>query len=151
MSASAPGARVPFLGELPLADAERPERHGAFFGAGQPVGDQGEVILAELLLLAVVERTMVRAEDLEVPELEAVPQRRTVARVPERWRTDVLGALEPLSGEILVLEGEVLGAGLGVDRLATLVGEVDGLQRRRARDVDDQNGGPCHLRQPYRP
>src|SRR5688500_5517826 len=34
------------LGELPLADAERPQGHGAFFGAGQPVGDQGEVVLA---------------------------------------------------------------------------------------------------------
>ena len=40
-----------------------------------------------------------------------------------------LGALETFSGQVLVLELEVLRAGLGEDRLAALVGEVDGLQR----------------------
>src|SRR5918995_1688749 len=139
------------LGELPLADAERPEGHGAFFCTRQSVGDQGEVVFAELLLFAVVERAVIRAEDLEVPELEAVPQRGPVPRVAQRWGADVLGALETLTGEILVLEGEVLGAGLGVDRLATLVGQVNGLQGRSARDVDDQYRCTRNLGEPYRP
>ena len=68
----------------------------------------------------------------------------------ERRRADVLGALEALAGQVVVGEGEVLGAGLGEDRLAALVGQVDRLERGRAGDVDDQYGGPRHLGQPDR-
>src|SRR5215211_4922031 len=88
---------------------------------------------------------MVGAEDLEVPELEAVPQRGSVPRVAQRRGADVLGALETFSCQILVLEGEVLRTCLGVDRLATLVGEVDSLEGRCARDVNDQDRSPGDL------
>ncbi len=94
---------------------------------------------------------MVGAEDLEVARLEPVPQRGPVGRVAQGWGADVLGALEAFSGEVIIGEGEVLRAGLGVDRLAPLVGEVYGLQRRRAGDVDDEDRGPRHLGQPDRP
>src|SRR5215218_7822153 len=94
---------------------------------------------------------MVGAEDLEVAELEAVPQRRPVPRIAKRRGAHVLCALESFPGEVLVFELEVLGTGLGVDGLATLVGEVDGFQGWRARDVDDQDGGSGDLGQPYRP
>src|SRR5215208_4184301 len=94
---------------------------------------------------------MVGAEDLEVPELEAVPQRGPAARVAQRRGADVLGALETLTGEVLVLEGEVLRAGLRVDGLAALVRQVNGLQRGRAGDVDDEYRRLCNLGQPYSP
>src|SRR5918912_476813 len=94
---------------------------------------------------------MVGAEDLEVPELEAVPQRGPVGRVAQRRGADVLGALETFPGEVLVLEGEVLRAGLRVDGLAALARQVNGLQCGRAGDVDDQYRCPRNLGQPYSP
>src|ERR671910_561063 len=91
------------LGELPLADTERPEGHGPFFGARQSVGDQGEVVLAELFLLAVVERAVIRAEDLEIPDLEAVPQCGPAARVAQRRGAGGVWAPGTLAGAILGL------------------------------------------------
>src|SRR5204863_3687372 len=110
------------LGDPGFAHAVGPQHRGALLGTRQAVGDEGEVVAAELLLAGVVERAVVRAPDPEVARLEALPQRVPVGGVAKRRRADVFGAFEAVAGEVGVAEREVLRARFGIDRAAATMG-----------------------------
>ena len=98
MSASLPGAISPFCGympkmragvvevistkrlseSLPGVDAVVIDQLQAVFDARAAVGDLGEIVLAENLLVFETERAMVGGDHLQVVVLEAVPELRLV-------------------------------------------------------------------------
>ena len=139
------------LRDVAAAHAVRPQHRRALLRAGRAVRDLREVVEPQLLLAREVERAVVGAEDLQVRRLQAVPQRRPVARVAQRRREDVLRALEALAREVGVAEHEVLRARLPVDGLAAGVGGADRVERRLAGDVHDEQRRARHLGQPDRP
>ena len=92
-------------GDLPRRHAAVPQQRVAVLDAGQAVRDRGEVVLAEDLLVLVVEGAVVRGDDLEVVEHEPLPQLGLVLARAQRRRADELRALEAGPAHVLQASG----------------------------------------------
>src|SRR6266699_1531258 len=110
-------------------DAAVPEQRVPVFDGGQPVRDGGEVVLAEDLLVLVVERAVVGGDQLEIIGDQAVPEVGLMVGGPERRRADELGALEARPGQVVERQVQVLRAGLRVDRGAVVAAFADRVER----------------------
>ncbi len=119
--------------------------------ARQPVRDLGEVAEPHLLLRLEAERAVVGRDHRQVVRAQPAPQRRLVLAGPQRGGADVLGALEPGPGEVVVGQEQVLRAGLG-EGVVPLVARLRDLrQRLLRRQVHDVDGRVRDLRQLDRP
>src|SRR5262249_40430967 len=85
----------------------------AILDAGSAIGDLGEIVFAEDLLVFEAEGAMVGGDYLQVIVFESVPEFWLVLFGAERRCEDVLRALEVRPREIIDGEQEVLRAGFG--------------------------------------
>src|SRR5258707_9195994 len=88
--------------------------------AGSAIGDLGEIILAERLLVFEAERAMVGRNHLQVIVFEALPQLWRMMLLAQRWREHVLSAIEARSRQLFHRQQQILRAGLGEGRHAAI-------------------------------
>ena len=100
-------------GEEAGVDAVVPEELEAVFDAGAAVGDFGEVVLSERLLLG-GKRAVVGGDDLQAAVGEGGPEGGVIFALAEGWGEDVFGFVEGVAGHLVFeAQDEVLGAGFG--------------------------------------
>src|SRR6266849_4624267 len=101
----------------------------AVFDPRAAVGNLGEIVLAQLLLLLVTERAMIGGDHLQGILGQALPELFLVPFFAQRRREDILGALE--AGYVEVFDGKkkVLRAGLSIGRQAAVARLADLLER----------------------
>src|SRR6185437_12702031 len=135
-------------GEAAGVDAMMVDQLHPVFDAGAAVGDFGEVVLAEGLLVGEAKGAVVGGDNLQVIVLEAVPELLLVFLFAQRRREDVFRVFEGFAGH-LVFDGEqeILRAGFGeggqaaVARFANL---VEGVFAGEMHDVDGGSGDFGH-------
>ena len=124
--------------ELALIHAVMIDQLQPILDAGAAVGNLGEIVFAEHLLVFEAERAMVGGDHLQVVVLQTVPQLRQILLLAQRRREDVFRAFEIRALEFFDREQQILRAGFGegghaaIARLAHLVERVF---RRQMHDV----------------
>src|SRR5215470_18074268 len=121
------------------------EKLETIFDAGTAIGNFGEVVFAESLLVFEAERTVVGGDNLQVIVFEAVPQFREIFLFAKRRRENVFGAFEAGPPEFVDREQKVLRAGFreGGDAAATSFANL--AKSVFGREMDDVDGGMRNL------
>src|SRR5580692_219341 len=89
------------------------------FDAWPAVGNLGEIVLAERLLIFKTKRAVIGGDNLQMVFAQSLPKLRLVALLAQRWREDVFGALPSLVLHVVFnREEQVLRARLGKSREA---------------------------------
>src|SRR5215469_4911670 len=105
--------------------------------ARSAIGNFGEVIFAELLLLFEAERTMIGGGDLKKIILKAIPELFLVPLFAQ-WRSeDIFSSLEAGSVHVFEREIEILRTRLSVDRQSAIASFADLLECVVATEMDD--------------
>src|ERR1019366_8574267 len=94
----------------------------AILDARTAIGNLGEIVLAQRLLVGETEWAMVRGDHLQMVFGEPVPQLRLMPLFAQRRSEYVLGALEPGAREFVDRQQQVLWAGLRERRQAAVAG-----------------------------
>ena len=115
----------------------RPQQGETVLDTGGTAWNPPEVVAAEVLLPDHVERAVVGRDDLEGVLLEGPPEHLLVLARAQGRSDDVGGALEVGRVVRRLVEEQVLGTGLAMDRPAGPLSPLDGLDRLPAGDVDD--------------
>ena len=100
------------------------------FDARAAVGDLGEIVYAELLLIFEAEGAVVSGDNLQMIVAETLPEFIEVFLLAQRWREDVLGSFEIGAGEFVDGEQEVLRTRLGESghaAVASLANLIEGV------------------------
>ena len=119
-----------FMVSRPVVDPMGPEHRHAVLEPAGAVGDLGEIVAAEALLLG-HEGAMVGRDHLERAGPQAVPQIVLVLLVAERRRHHPAGRMVPIRVLIFgLVEHEMLDQRLAIDPLAEAAGPRDRLVGR---------------------
>ena len=109
----------------------------AVFDARAAVGDLGEVVFAEDLLVFEAEGAVVGGDHLQVIVLETIPEFRLVLFRAQGRGEDVFRAFEVGAFELFDGEQQVLRAGFGEGGDAAVAGFADLIEGVFGREVDD--------------
>ena len=123
----------------------------AVLDSGSSVGNLGKVVDPQGLLVAEPESAVVCGHNLKVVAPQPVPKLLLVPLVPQGRGENVLGALKTILVVHAVVQGEVVGAGFGVNVFLPGAGCLDLLQRLGAAQVDKVDRRPGNLGHAYRP
>ena len=126
-----------------LADAAGKQQIQARFDARPAVRDFRKIVVSASLLALKMKRTMIRADHVNHPVANRLPERRLIRFLAQRRRHDVFRAFE--FDAVIEFGGEkqVLRAGFGIDRHAAqprLRNLLDGCARRHMHDIHGRVG-----------
>ena len=96
-------------------------------------------------------RRMIRREHRDLAALDPAPQRCPVLWPPQRRAAHESRAIKSRQIQVALIEGQVLGAGLGMDRHAPGARSRDLGEPGRTGDMDDQDAGTGQLGQADHP
>ena len=134
--------------------AHPPQIHAVVIQKLQPildaratVGNLGEIVLAQRLLVLDAERAVIGRNHLQVIALQPVPQLRRMMFLAQRRRENVFGAFEAGPGQLFHREQQILRAGLGEGGHASVARFAHLVERVLRRQVHDVHRRPSHLRE----
>ena len=120
------------------------------FHPRQSAGNFGEVILACPLLCG-GEGAVVCGNGVDLSVLHRLPQCFPIRALPDRGRADKFGRLQKIRVVIdLVLQQQVVGAGLHIDSLAPPAGGADLFQGLPGGEMDNNDRHVCQLGHPQK-
>ena len=138
----------PLHGDAATGDAAIEDGRQEGFDPGSTIADlvEGNALGGARFLDSEPVGDVIRGDEVEGARREAIPQRVTVGRGPQRWRDERPGAGQGI-GLVVALFGEreVMRAGFGVGADAGCLCLRHVAQRLRARQMDDVDrsvGGP---------
>ena len=133
--------------DLARAHAVMMQQLQSILDARPAVGDLGEIVLAQRLLILETERAVIGGDHLQVIGLQPIPQLRQILLLAQRRRKDVLRAFETGQLHVVDREQQILRTGFGKRGQTAIASFAYLIQRILRRQMHDVDGNARNLSQ----